>query len=80
MYEINTLLSNSYLKYKDSWEQARLIAYFIAQVNSKKKLKATDIVTFSWEEEATKHIKTISNQDIERLNRKAKQLENIYKK
>jgi len=34
MYEIEPLLSNIYLRNKDSWEQARMVAYIIAQTNS----------------------------------------------
>lgn len=79
MYEINTLLSNSYLKIKDNWEQARFIAYLIAQTNSKKKLKMTDILTFGWEDNK-EHIKSISNTDVDRLRNRAKQIEKLYER
>ena len=51
MYEINALMDNKHLAVKDSWEQSRMIAYIIAQVNSKKKLNPDDIIKFSWDEE-----------------------------
>lgn len=79
MYEISTLLSNSYLKVKDNWEQARFIAYLIAQTNSKKKLKVTDIITFGWEDKQ-EHKKSISNSEIERLRNRAKQIEKKYER
>ena len=49
MYEVNALIKNQYRRHKDDWEQARLIAYLIAQCNSKKRMKLTDIVKFPWE-------------------------------
>ena len=33
------------------WERARLIALYAAAPHTKKKLKATDIVTFDWEKD-----------------------------
>ena len=53
-YEIDSLLDSYYLKYKDSWEQARLIAYMTAQVNSRDKLSPTDIMKFHWEKDDKK--------------------------
>lgn len=72
LYEVNTIIQNIYLTTKDSWEQARLVAYIIAQANSKKKLKLADIISFGWEEQEKKHITSISTDDIERLKEKAK--------
>lgn len=64
-----------YLSYKDSWEQSRLIAYMIAQTNSTKRLKLTDILEFQWED---KNADTaISNEDVARLREEAKQYENL---
>lgn len=54
-YEISALMKYQYYSIKDNWEQARLIAYMIAQVNSKHRLKMQDIVPFSWEEEYEEH-------------------------
>lgn len=71
MYEVDTLLSN--LQDKQAWEQTRLIAYLLAQTNSKKKLKLTDILSFDWDKEKTSTGNTsISNEDIDRLKQKAK--------
>lgn len=74
MYELDTLISNIHKKSKESWEQARMIAYVIAQSNSSKKLKPSDIMRFAWDDEPTKKGDTsISNDDIKRLKEKAKQ-------
>lgn len=68
MYEIKPLISASYLRNKDSWEQARLIAFIVAQANSSKKLKVSDIMSFGWDEKQKKP--TVSNEDVERLRKK----------
>ena len=70
-YEINALLKYEYYSYKDEWEQARLIAYMVAQVNSKKKLTFKDITTFYWENEQEEHNTKIEREDIERLKKRA---------
>ena len=74
MYEVQPLITSMHLKYRDSWEQSRMIAYTIAQVNSRKKLNPTDIIKFAWDnkEEINKGT-SISNDDIERLRKKAKE-------
>lgn len=70
-------MENQHLAYKDSWEQARLVAYMIAQTNSTKQLKQSDIMEFSWDE--SESVTNIKNEDIERLSSKAKQYENLFK-
>lgn len=50
-YELQLITEALHLRYKDSWEQSRFICYMIAQVNSKKRLKATDIMKFPWEKQ-----------------------------
>ena len=72
MYELEPLISNIHRRNKESWEQARLLAYITAQVNSTKKLMPSDIITFSWDEDATGDT-SISNEDVQRLKNKAKQ-------
>jgi hypothetical protein len=71
-YEINIALEYSYLKNKERWEQARMICYVIAQSNSTKRLKATDIMTFHWEKKE-KVDTTVSDEDAKRLREKLKQ-------
>jgi hypothetical protein len=46
-YEIQPLVEGMHLKNKDNWEQARIIAFLIAQTNSRKQLKPSDIMKFS---------------------------------
>lgn len=72
MYELEPLISNLHKKDRNSWEQARMIAYVIAQCNSTKKLKPTDIMQFTWDNDTTGET-SISNEDIKRLKEKAKQ-------
>ena len=71
MYELEPLIANIHKKNKESWEQTRLLAYITAQVNSTKKLKPTDIISFSWDNEVSDT--AISNEDVQRLKNKAKQ-------
>lgn len=72
-YEIIALMNYGYFANQESWEQARLIAYLIAQTNSTKKLKTTDIIAFPWDKnnESGEEIKEITKEDIERLTAKA---------
>ena len=77
MYEVNCLMSHLYLASKDSWEQARLVGYIGAQTHSSKKMNITDIATFPWEEGHKNHDTSMSNEDKQRLEAKAKQLEQL---
>lgn len=77
MYELSTLLKNITKKNKESWEQARMISYVIAQTNSTKKLNPTDILTFSWDNIDSNKETSISEKDVERLKEKSKQFLNI---
>ena len=64
-------MNYEYYAHKDSWEQARLIAYLIAQVNSKKRLQQSDIIPFYWDKQQKNEAPAISKADIERLRNKA---------
>lgn len=77
MYEINALMRNAHYRNKDDWEQARLIAYLVAQTNSTKKLKLSDIIEFPWEQLEKKDTH-ISIEDVERLSRQAAELEKMF--
>lgn len=57
--------------HKDEWEQARLIAYLVAQSNSTKKLKMSDIIEFPWDNQSSEKNTEITNADLERLKIKA---------
>ena len=60
------------LQYADSnqWEQTRWLMYVMAQINSRKQLKLTDILKFPWDADTAPT--TISDDDIKRLREKAK--------
>lgn len=75
MYEVESLLESYYLKNKDSWEQARLIAYMTAQVNSRDRISPEDIMKFSWEKN-NENIEFDEN-DLKELESEMKQMENI---
>ena len=71
MYEVRAVMNHQHFAHKDSWEQARLVAYIVAQCNSTKKLKLQDISTFYWEEPEADDT-YISTSDVQRLRDKAK--------
>ena len=77
MYEVRAAMRYSYYANKDSWEANRLIAYMVAQVNSKKRLQLQDIVRFPWEE--VQGDTSISKEDIERLRIKAENYLKLHK-
>lgn len=49
MFEATAFMKHAHAAHRDEWEQARLIAYIVAQVNSTKKLAPSDIIAFPWE-------------------------------
>lgn len=71
MYEAQVAMKYGYYANKDVWEANRLTAYITAQVNSKRRLKVADIVTFPWEEQEEASDTRISKEDIERLQKQA---------
>lgn len=70
-YEVNGLMKYEYYAKKDEWEETRLLSYIIAQVNSRKKLKIDDIMSFHWENDQDKTV--TSKEEFERLRNKAKE-------
>lgn len=76
-YELSIICDSLQLKTKDSWEQARMIAYLIAQTNSKKKLKPSDIIQFAWDKnsdgEVSKNIPkhSLTLDEVERIKQQA---------
>ncbi len=70
-YEINAALKYQHYNFKENWEQARMIAYVVAQVNSKKRLKIEDIIKFPWDKDLNATDTIITKEDIERLNKMA---------
>ena len=58
---------------------ARLVAYIMAQVNTQKKLKPTDIIKFAWEKEKEVDTKPLSIDEVERIKAMALQREKLLK-
>lgn len=78
-FEIRALMKYSYYANKEDWEQARLVAYIIAQCNSTKNLKMQDILSFHWEDNKSEDT-TITAKDIDRLQEKSKQFAALLNK
>ena len=77
-YEINDIIDCLPYSDRNSWEQARLVAYTNVQINSKKKLSPSEVIQLPWDNSPTTEI---TNQDIERLKEKAQLISNnIYGK
>ena len=49
-YELKPILKNLNISVKNNWEIARQISYVIAQSQSTKKIKPSDIMQFPWDE------------------------------
>jgi hypothetical protein len=74
-YEIDSILEN--LQYDDvnSWEQTRLRIYSTAQMMSKKQMTPQDLMKFPWEEKEEEHKTSITNEEIEDLEKKARTIQ-----
>ena len=80
MFEARALMKYSYYADKDTWEQARLIAYLIAQTNSTKHLDMQQMIPFYWDKKEEESNTSITKEEIDALRKKAKQyIENINK-
>lgn len=80
LYEANVALKYSYLRHKDSWEQARLVAYMEAATHSTKSMKMSDIMEFPWEKDERQEYKPLTDEDRKRLREKARRYEEEMKK
>lgn len=69
-YEVSELLDGIPYLDKNDWERSRYSIYTNIQMNSKKKLKPTDVLKFCWDKENNADT-SISNTDIERLKRES---------
>lgn len=78
IYEAELYLTNSYFAEKESWERTRLQVLVTAQANSKKRLKATDILKFPWENSYLRE--EIDVKQLERLEKRAKLIEEEWRK
>jgi hypothetical protein len=79
IWELSEIVDNIPYLDRNIWETARLNAYVVAQVNSRKHLTQQDICKFKWEDDKEnpleEHNYEISNEDIERLTKLSKQFE-----
>ena len=78
-YELSIICDSLHLRTKDNWEQARLIAYVMAQVSSQKHLKPTDIIKFAWEKTDKSNTQPMTIEDFERLKAAALEREKLLK-
>ena len=80
-WEINEMIENIPYTDRALWETARVNAYVVAQVNSRKKLTQQDILKFKWEDMGNfmhqEHIIEMSNEDIKRLEELSKNFKNV---
>lgn len=58
LWECEEIIDNYSFLDTQSWEQARSIAYIIAQSNSTKSFKPNDILHFAWDKKEIVHIPT----------------------
>lgn len=79
MYELDYLLSSINYSYREEYEIMRFQSYITAQTQSTKKLKPTDIISFSWDKQNEDKVTTISNEDINRLREKANKMSELLK-
>lgn len=60
-----------------------MISYVTAQVNSKKRLRPNDLITFAWEstdqQQAQQQEPTLTMEDVERIKTAAKEREKLLK-
>lgn len=52
--EVESFIDGLNRRNREAWEQTRLLGFIIAQSNSTKTLKQTDILRFPWDEEEKK--------------------------
>ena len=76
-WEINDIMECIPYLDRNLWESQRLNGFITAQVNSRKKMNLQDICSFKWEQkdQDEEKITEISDTDINRLKKLAKQWE-----
>lgn len=75
--EVRLFLDGLNKRNRDAWEQTRILAYIIAQVNSTKQLDISNVLPLPWDNDKieTKQHDTVSDDDIKRLRAMAKKIE-----
>ena len=72
--EVESFIDGLNRRNREAWEQTRLLGFIIAQSNSTKTLKQTDILRFPWDEEEKKDT-SVPDEEMQRLRAKAKEVE-----
>lgn len=72
--EVESFIDGLNRRNREAWEQTRLLGFIIAQSNSTKTLKQTDILRFPWDEEEKKDT-SVTDEEMQRLRAKAKEYE-----
>ena len=72
--EVESFIDGLNRRNREAWEQTRLLGFIIAQSNSTKTLKQTDILRFPWDEEEKKDT-SATDEEMQRLRAKAKVVE-----
>lgn len=70
-----------YYAKKDEWDMTRFLGYLLLRVNttSSKTIKLTDVIKFTWDEDADNSDTIITNSEVERLAEKAKKYAELLK-
>ncbi|UVR41747.1 hypothetical protein [Bacteroides ovatus] len=61
--EVESFIDGLNRRNREAWEQTRLLGFIIAQSNSTKTLKQTDILRFPWDEEEKKEYERNGRRD-----------------
>lgn len=77
-YEVTALIEHRSHKHREHWEQARFVAFIIAQCNTKKKLKLTDLIKFDWDGKGEGKTDAPTKEEVNRLAEMAKQMESLF--
>nr|DAX88651.1 MAG TPA: hypothetical protein [Caudoviricetes sp.] len=72
--EVESFIDGLNRRNREAWEQTRLLGFIIAQSNSTKTLKQTDILRFPWDEEEKKDT-CVTDEEMKRLRVMAKEIE-----
>ena len=72
--EVESFIDGLNRRNREAWEQTRLLGFIIAQSNSTKTLKQTDILRFPWDEEEKKDT-CVTDEEMKRLCVMAKEIE-----
>ena len=72
MYEIKALLKYQYYRNQEEWEQTRFLGFISAKSNGAKISKLENLVKFQWEKKEKQIPQFMSDEDMNRLQNKAK--------